>query len=272
MADTPRDEEAAPKSSADLIRQAREALGGNTADEVRASEDLMESARDWLGSGAPATGYEMPPEPGDGPPDPTAAGRDEPTVEATFEPQPWSPAPSRRRAPASLPPVPAGYQDSGRQTRLALWFAVVVGLVALGGVAAALLVASNQDVPATVSPVTVSSTGSITSGSDPCTGATISGDLQTVITYWPDPEAPQVMIDIVGSSLSGSDGTGYVLIVAGSMEGAAGQETFVFPSDSMTMTRSDGVVIEDEATITITIVDGNPDDWSYSSTGGECPG
>jgi hypothetical protein len=271
MTDTPPDKEHLPKSSAELIREARESLRGKAAGGPQASEDLMESARDWLGSTDPGAGYETAMEPVDDAVSSPSAARAEAEAESMFEPRPTATAPTRYR-PQQAPMPPGPFGDGGRQARTVLVMVVLAGLVALGGVAVSLLAAGSGETDTVPFEVTVSSTGSITSASDPCSGAEISGDLEAVITYWNDAEAPRVTIDIIGPRLSGSDGATYALVLTGSSTGSPGQQEFAFESESMTMTRSDGVVIEDAATITIEIVDGRPDGWSYTSSGGACPG
>ena len=116
------------------------------------------------------------------------------------------------------------------------------------------------------------SEGSITSATDPCTGATVAGGLEAVITYLPDPDVPEVEVEIIGRSLQGSDGTSYTLEVYGAAEGSPGQQTFEVATDWMVLSREDGVDFFDSAVITIEIVDGRPGSWSYTSAGADCPG
>ncbi len=123
-----------------------------------------------------------------------------------------------------------------------------------------------------IAPVVEFSEGSISSAEDPCTGVGVSGDLEAIVTYLPDPEAPEVSIEIMGPALRGTDGTDYFLEVSGSTTGSPGQETFVFETTRMVLVREDGVEFFDRATVTVEIVDGRPGSWSYSSEGADCPG
>jgi hypothetical protein len=281
----------APKSSDDLIQEAHRANARRNP-RTGASEDLLGEARSWLGDGerdtpmpdtlAPAAAT-------------VAVEIDEDAIEAevartlregvsarpTDRPTAQPPVrPSRRRARFPMPTRPEDPERPRRSRNRVISLAVGIGLAALLAKVAGILFAESQDdepvpIPTTAPvelPIVEFSEGEITSASDPCTGATVAGDLEATITYLPDPFAPEIDIEIIGNDLRAIDGTSYTLEVRGSAVGDAGQGTFTFETDRMVMTREDGVDFLDQATVTIEIIDGRPDTWSYSSVGAECPG
>lgn len=258
-----------PKTSAQLIAEARNAFGVDSPSGVEASSDLMDKARDWLASDQTTEG-----------PDPMVpALAVEPEIEEEvrrlFEKPP--PRPSSARPRRVTRPIPATPPDTGRPTRRrrrVLGLAVVVGVVALLGNVSALFLSSESDsdpVPTpTPTPVVTVSEGSISSAFDPCSGTTVAGDLEAEITYLEDSDAAFVDVEIIGQELIGSDGSTYYLELVGSTTGDRGQNEFVFESDFMVMTRDDGVEIIDTATFTIEFDGPNATDWSYTSVGADC--
>jgi len=266
MADEYRGDDSPPKSSADLIREAREALSRTEAAGSEASQDLMESARDWLGSNDPSQDTVSPDETAT-PPSEFEARHE---IEVIFESPSSQPRPRRSRPPsASFPPGPVSTGRPGGPRRTILTFAIAaaVGLVAVVGVIAGLVAPVDSD---RVINTSVESEGSISSASDPCTGATIAGDLDATITYYRDSGTSRIDIFITGARLEGSDGSIYTLQIVGGSSGTPDQETFVFDSELMVMTGDDDVEFLDTATFTVTIVDDEPDNWSYTSAGAAC--
>jgi len=262
MARKRRKGDARPKSSAELIREANEDIRGTGPDRSRASDTQLEESGDWLEADGPESSEGPSSMPRADTATATGAGR-----ESRFETPPDSPrsVPRSDRATAAPPTGPIGATgDARRMIGLILAILVAAG-VAFVGVA---VFAVSED----TGPVIATSAGFIASASDPCSDATISGDLEAVITYWPDSETPKIQFQVIGRQLVGSDGSTYVLELTATTTGTPGQQVFEFGSDRMVTTRSDGVAITDSAIITIEIVDGLPDDWSYESTGGACPG
>jgi len=266
MADEYRGDDSPPKSSADLIREARDSLSRTDAAGSEASQDLMESARDWLGSNDPGQDTALPDDTATAPSELEARHE----IEARFEPPTSQPRPSRSRPPsAPLPPGPiaTGRPGGPRRAILTLAIAAAVGLVAVVGVIAGLVAPVDSD---RVISRSIDSEGSISSASDPCTDAIIGGDLAATITYYRDSDSSRVDVWITGARLEGSDGSVYTLQIVGGASGNPDQETFVFDSELMVMSRADGVDFFDTATFTVTIVDDEPDDWSYTSAGAAC--
>ena len=292
MATDRRKDDPAAMSSADMIRRARDGFEADRPSGDEASAELMAEARVWLERNQPdavtagaMTGTELavPEVPEISMPDDEAIERE---VARTLESGMQAP-PARRpspRRPAPFPaPLPEDPADTGRPTRSrnrVIGLAIAIGLAALAANVAGVFFEQVTDDdgqrPATtvqlVVPVIEFTEGSITSASDPCSGATVSGDLEAITTYLPDPVAPEVEFELLGTDLRGSDGTSYTLELRGATKGEAGQQTFVFDSDWMVLSREDGIDFIDSATVTVEIVDGRPATWSYSSVGAECPG
>ena len=272
MAKKQRGDNVTPKSSAELVREAREAFSGTGDEGSEASHHLLEGARDWLGSidQYEAAAPHPRPEPADSP----LASDTQAEFEAMLEPPPSRPRPSRPRPrTAPLPPRP-GVPAKKRRTVVAL--ALGIGAIALLSNVAGLLVSEDSDQDGNtpeeeqILETSSFSEGSISSASDPCSGATIGGDLEAVITYYADTTTAKVAVTITGSRLEGSDGSIYTVEIFGQGIGTPGQETFVFDSERMVMSRDDGVEFSDTATFTIEIVDGEPDNWSYTTSGAVC--
>jgi hypothetical protein len=266
MPEEPRDETPKPKTSAELIAEARSAFGTDSPSVEEASEDLMDRARGWLEGNAAAD------------PEPMAlpALVLEPEIDEEigklFEPPPSRPVGRRPRAATRR--IPAPIPDSGRPTRRrrrVLGLAATIGVIALLSNVTALVINSESDSgPELLDSTVTVSEGSISSAVDPCSGATIAGDLVAVITYSDDRERSLVEVTITGSQLLGSDGSTYSLTVNGASYGDPGQAEFVFESDVMEMVRDDGLVITDFATLTIEMDGRDATNWSYSSEGANC--
>lgn len=274
------EDETQPKSSAELIREARESLvgsgpgsapgSGSNSGTTNASSHLMAGAREWLAS---ADSDEMPaslPVVREGP------SATDVEFDPAFATPPSRPVPRPSRVPAwRRTPGPISQPNAAGQRRRILGFAAVIGSVALLANVTALF-SSQDDDPVTVTnapaSVVYESTGSIASASDPCSGATISGDLATTITYSPNSGYSEIEIEILGAELAGSDGSTYQLAVYGDTIGDPNADVFEFESTYMTMTRDDGLLIEDVATITVEVAGGEPFNWSYTTAGADCPG
>ena len=163
--------------------------------------------------------------------------------------------------------------DTGRPTRQRrriLGLAAVIGVIALLSNVTALLISSESDDTFVSEPTVTESDGSITSALDPCSGATISGDLLAVFSYSNDAETAFLDVDIIGNGLVGSDGSTYSLQIFGTTTGDTDQREFTFESEYMEMIRDDGLVIVDTATLTIEVEGRDVTDWSYSSEGPDC--
>jgi len=265
------EDESRPKSSAELIREARESLRasgpgsqpGSDPGSDRASSDLLAGAREWLVSTASDEMQAPSPVVREGP------SATDIEFEPAFDPPP-SRQPVRRRIPGPIPQS----NPAGRRRRV-LGLAAVIGSIALLANVTALFSSQDGDsVTVTNVPASVAyeSTGSITSASDPCSGATIGGDLATTITVTAGTDFSEIEIFVFGAELAGSDGSTYQLAMYGSAVGSPDVDIVEFESNSMTMTRDDGLVIEDTAYVTVELVGGEPFNWSYTTEGAECPG
>jgi len=274
----PADETPEPKSSADMIREAREAVGGTRDPDSSASDDLLRDYQTEVEDYTPIA---------DTPQADTPTATDE---SARFEDVDlFFGAPRSRRSRRTRPatqtqaPSPGGVPlpKIGRRSR-ATW---LIGFAVLGvAVFANMLTVfvddgteadvTVVDAPATTATgpdheTTVRSDGTMT-GEDPCTGTAIEGDILAAIHYRETASTATVTVTIVATGLEGADGSRYDLEVIGSGGGTPGQRTFTFDSDSMTMTRDDGREFTDQATLTIEVVDGEPTEWSYATVGSTC--
>jgi len=273
----PADKTPKPKSSADMIKEARDAVGGPRDPDSSASDDLLRDSETWMQdqASARATSWEE---------GPTATDEDDGLDETDLV----FAAPRRRRAkprptPQTQPPSPGGVPIPAisRRSR-ATWLIAfaVIGVAVLTNVVAVFVDEDTGadvtvvDAPATTAvgedhETTVRSDGTMT-GEDPCTGTAIEGDILASIHYRETASTATVTMTIVSTGLRGADGSRYDLEVVGSGGGTPGQQTFTFDSSSMTMVRDDGRRFTDQATLTIEVVDGEPTDWSYTTVGAEC--
>lgn len=252
------------KTSAQLIEEARNAFGVDSPSGEEASVDLMERARDWL-----TTNQET-----DDASPTVPVVISEPDIEEEVRrliQPPTRPQSARPRRVTGPIPVPPPTSDRpARQRRRILGLAAVIGVVALLANVSALLIGSESDGVSTPSPVVTESEGSISSAVDPCSGADVSGDLLSVISYVDGSDASIVDVEIIGQELIGSDGSTYYLEILGSTSGDPDQSEFTFDSDYMVMTRDDGVEIVDVATFTIEFDGPYATDWSYTTAGATC--
>ncbi|MCB2222792.1 MAG: hypothetical protein KQH83_01355 [Actinobacteria bacterium] len=278
-----------PKSSADLIREARAAAAGGDP-EATASEALMDEARSWLEAEvlADAAGeaamqavtaeeidaeyradevvFQPPPRPS------RPAGA--PPAPRPVPQQPTRPQPRPQRTPR--PTAPPDPERAARSRRRIGSIAGALIAVAVAGNLVSLVASrvadDTPDAPAVeVVPAGYVSTGVLTSGTDPCTGAELSGDLTLQVTHWPYEDAPEVDTLLTGT-LRSTDGHTYTLEGFGSATGGPGQTTFAVTTDYLTTVRDDGTTFEEQADLTLTLEGGEITYWEYQSEGAACPG
>ena len=276
MPDNPvADETAKPKTSADMIREAREAVGGTRDPDSSASDDLLGDSQTWIEDQAAEPDMPQPEAP-------TATGRDDRFEEMDLvfaAPRSRGPRPQ----PTTQPPSPGGVAlpQIRRRSRATWLIAIaVIGVAVLTNVLAFLFDTGTEaditvpDAPATTAATqdfetTDRSEGTMT-GKDPCTGEAIAGDVIAAIHYRETASTATVTVTIIATDLQAADGSSYELEVIGSGGGIPGQQTFTFDSSSMTMTRNDGRQFTDQATLTIGVVDREIIDWGYTTVGATC--
>ncbi len=277
MPDNPAaDETPRPKSSADMIRDAREAVGGKRDPDSSASNDLLRDSQAWIED--QTSEPDMPQT--EGPTATDGSDRFEET-DLVFA----APRPRRSRplpATQTQPPTPGGVAlpQIRRRSRATWLIAIaVIGVAVFTNMLAFLFNSGTEaDVTVTEAPVTTQAQGFETTdrsegtmtGEDPCTGEAIEGDVMAAIHYRETASTATVTVTITATDLRGADGSSYELEVIGSGGGTPGQQTFTFESSSMTMTRDDGRRFTDQATLVIEVVDKVIVQWGYTSVGATC--
>jgi hypothetical protein len=266
-----------------------------------ASKELIRRSRDWLQANAPV----VIDEPLQDPIELESAGdfaEPEYELESTIgRPQPAPEAPPRRRPagprPAPTSPTPAPLPTStpgpvstggGRGSRMGLLIgAAVLGVAILANVVGVLSGSEDDETPgpAVTEPVTtlfepaleessVRSFGSLSEYTNPCNGEEIAGDVEAVIVFQETGDAAdpgsRVSVSITGTDLAGSLGNTYQMALAAETEAAGVLTTYSFDTDSIVWTWGDGLTFTEEASMTVSVIDGQADNWTFAVNESTC--
>lgn len=278
MPDNPADDATPlPKSSAEMIREARDAGGGKRDPDSSASDDLLRDSQAWMQDQISEADTPQP----EGP---TATDESDRFDEADLvfaAPRPRRPQP--RPTTQTQTPSPGGVPlpSIGRRSRATWLIAIaVIGVAVLTNMLALFFRSGTEadltvfEAPATTEAApgfetTDRSEGTMTA-EDPCTGEAIEGEVVAAIHYRETASTATVTVSITATDLKSADGSSYELEVIGSGGGIPGQQTFTFDSSSMIMTRDDGRQFTDQATLTIEVVGEEIVGWGYTATGATC--